>query len=196
MLEQCRRKAIAKGYSKDQIDFRQLDAESIPFDNNSFDAIISGMMYGLVPNQQRVLSEMVRVLKPNGVVAISAHGPEYYYEAIDAAFRTIPLRYGFGYRIEFWPRSEEHLNICLPTPGIRIFEHAGSTGRIYSKMVVRHTISLPLHQRHGGSVNFHLRKLQKSPKEVVITLSGKTSQKSHKTSFLPTAANLELSHKN
>lgn len=117
MLDQCRRKAVSKGYGKEQIDFRQADAESLPFDANSFDAVLSGMMFGLVPNQERVLAEMLRVLKPSGIVAISTYGPEFYHEAIDAVIRTIPLRYGFGYRVEFWPRSEGTLR--------RMFAQAG-----------------------------------------------------------------------
>lgn len=79
MLGQCRKKADALGYGPDRINFRQLDAESLPFESNSFDAVISGMVLGFMPNQQSAICEMVRVLKPGGVVAIAAHGPELYY---------------------------------------------------------------------------------------------------------------------
>src|SRR5512136_1045042 len=81
MLAQCMKKADLLGYGPDRINFRQLDAESLPFDSNSFDAVTSGMVLGLVPNQRNVVSEMVRVLKPGGILFVSTHGPEHYYEA-------------------------------------------------------------------------------------------------------------------
>lgn len=117
MLEQCRQKAARKGIGKDRIDFRTADAESLPFDDNRFDAVISSMMFGLVPNQPKVLSEMIRVLKPSGLVAISSHGPGYYHEAIDATIRSTPLRYAFGYRFEFWPQDEGMLQQMLNQSG-------------------------------------------------------------------------------
>lgn len=52
MLSQCMKKAGLLGYGPDRIDFRQLDADSLPFDSNSFYAVTSGMVLGLVPNQK------------------------------------------------------------------------------------------------------------------------------------------------
>lgn len=51
--------------------FQEGDAQSLSFDNNTFDAVICS--YGLmhVPNPQIALSEMLRVLKPGGRVAVS-----------------------------------------------------------------------------------------------------------------------------
>jgi len=117
MLSQCRKKANTLGYGPDRIDFRQLDAESLPFESNSFDAVISGMVLGFVPNQKSTVAEMVRVLKPGGVLAISTHGPTFYYEAIEEAFRAIPKSLALGYRIEFWPRKEKEIS--------RMFSEAG-----------------------------------------------------------------------
>jgi ubiquinone/menaquinone biosynthesis C-methylase UbiE len=48
MLSQCRKKANTLGYGPDQVDFRQLEAESLPFENDTFDAVISGMVLGLI----------------------------------------------------------------------------------------------------------------------------------------------------
>jgi ubiquinone/menaquinone biosynthesis C-methylase UbiE len=118
MLSQCRKKAGLLGYGPDRIDFRQLDAESLPFDSNSFDAVTSGMALGLVPNQQDVVSEMVRVLKPGGVLSISTHGPELYYEASDMTFRAIPKGLVLGYRIEFWPRKEKEISDMFSGAGL------------------------------------------------------------------------------
>jgi ubiquinone/menaquinone biosynthesis C-methylase UbiE len=45
MLAQCRKKAAEKGYGKERIDFRVLDAESLPFADNSFDVAVTGMSW-------------------------------------------------------------------------------------------------------------------------------------------------------
>ncbi len=118
MLDQCRKKALDKGYSKDRIDFRLLDAESLPFDDNSFDVVITGMTLGLLPNQPRAISEMTRVTKHGGCVSVGAHGPEHYWEAIDAYFRAITKRYVVGYRLEWWPRKETAVKNMLIQAGL------------------------------------------------------------------------------
>jgi len=94
---------------KSEYFFCQLDAEGLPYRDNAFDAVVSGMTFGTLPNQKIALDEMVRVVKPGGLVCIGAHGPEHYWEAIDASFRCIKKRYILGYRLEWWPRSEEYI---------------------------------------------------------------------------------------
>ena len=118
MLNQCRQKITARGYSAAMIDFKQFDAEFLPFEDNSFDAVVSGMMIGLVPTQDRVVKEMARVLRPNGVVALSTHAPDCWWETSDATFRAIPKRYVIGYRIEYWPRKEKELQLMLKQSGL------------------------------------------------------------------------------
>ena len=93
--------------------FCQLDAEDLPYADNAFDAVISGMTFGLLPDQKRVAQEMIRVTKPGGLVSIGAHGPEHYWEAIDATLRCIKKRYVLGYRFEWWPRTEDYIRNIL-----------------------------------------------------------------------------------
>lgn len=118
MLDQCRKKSADLGYTKDRIDFRELDAESLPFGESSFDIVMSGLVLGLVPNQKKMVGEMVRVLRPGGTLCFSTHGPEYYYEAGEAAFRAIPKRFILGYRLEFWPRQEKEIGQMLSRVGL------------------------------------------------------------------------------
>ena len=96
--------------------FTQLDAEDLPFADDSFDAVLSGMSFGLFPDQPKALREMVRVAKPGGLVCIGAHGPEHYWEAIDGWFRCISKRRVLGYRLEFWPRTEAYLRRLARIP--------------------------------------------------------------------------------
>lgn len=97
----------------DNYTFCQCDAEDLPYHDDSFDAVISGMTFGLLPDQDRVVAEMVRVAKPGGLISVGAHGPEHYWEAIDASFRCITKRYILGYRVEWWPGDEREIRGLL-----------------------------------------------------------------------------------
>ena len=118
MLERARDKADQQGYGVDRIDFRQLDAESLPFEDASFDAAMTGMTLGLLPDQDKAIREMVRVLRPGGFLSAGAHGPEHYWEACDASFKSINKRYVLGYRLEFWPLKEEEVRQILVNAGL------------------------------------------------------------------------------
>ena len=118
MLSQARKKAAGKGYGEDKIDFQTLDAESLPFKENSFDIVMTGMTLGLLPDQLQAVKEMVRVVKPGGIVSVGAHGPEHYWEPTDAFFRAISKRYLLGYRLEFWPRSEKEIRRLMMKAGL------------------------------------------------------------------------------
>ena len=96
----------------------QLDAETLPYEENSFDVVISGMAFGTLPNQELAFEEMVRATKPGGLVCIGAHGPEHYWEAIDATLRCINKRYVLGYRFEWWPRAEGYIRNLLEKAGM------------------------------------------------------------------------------
>lgn len=53
------------------VEFYEGDAQSLPFADNSFDAVVCGFGIIHVPDPQKALSEMHRVLKPAGRVAVS-----------------------------------------------------------------------------------------------------------------------------
>ncbi|MCZ6665339.1 MAG: class I SAM-dependent methyltransferase [Gammaproteobacteria bacterium] len=60
------------------IEFREGDVENLPFDDVSFDRVVSqfGHMFG--PRPAITVSEMLRVLKPGGIIAFSTWPPEFY----------------------------------------------------------------------------------------------------------------------
>lgn len=118
MLTKCQAKAKAQGYGTNRIEARRLDGESLPFEDNSFDAAISSMVLGLVPDQKKMLTEMARVTRPGGTVALATHGPDHYSEAAEAYFRAISKRYILGYRLEFWPRKEKEISRMLAQAGL------------------------------------------------------------------------------
>ena len=119
MLERGREKAKTLGYDSSRIEFRQLDAESLPYDNNSFDIVMTGMAFGLLPDQKKAVKEMFRVLRPGGLVSLGAHGPEHDWEAIDTNLRAINKKYVLGYRLEFWPRSEKQIHLLMEDAGFK-----------------------------------------------------------------------------
>ncbi len=68
-----------------EIEWRKAPAEALPFDDLSFDSVVSqfGLMY--FEDQQLALTEMMRVLKPGGTLAIAVwdkleNCPGYYIE--------------------------------------------------------------------------------------------------------------------
>jgi ubiquinone/menaquinone biosynthesis C-methylase UbiE len=117
MLEQGRNKAKSLGYNSDRIEFCQLDAELLPFEDNSFDVVMTGMAFGLFPDQGKAVKEMFRVLRPGGLISLGAHGPEHYWEAIDASLRVMNKKYFLGYRFEFWPRTEKQIHCLIKRAG-------------------------------------------------------------------------------
>lgn len=117
MLEQGRSKAKSLGYNSDRIKFRQLDAELLPFEDDSFDVVMTGMAFGLFPDQEKAVKEMFRVLRPGGFISLGAHGPEHYWEAIDASLRVMNKKYFLGYRFEFWPRTEKQIHCLIKSAG-------------------------------------------------------------------------------
>jgi SAM-dependent methyltransferase len=59
-----------------EIDWVEGDAEQLPFDDGSFDVVISVFGCMFAPDHKRTASELARVLKPGGRLAVCAWTPE------------------------------------------------------------------------------------------------------------------------
>lgn len=55
--------------SDDRVSFDVADAQALPFDGSSFDAVVSGLMLNFVPDRGRALAEMSRITRRGAVVA-------------------------------------------------------------------------------------------------------------------------------
>ena len=66
MIEYTKKNAKAKGVSVDTVIG---DAENLPFEDASFDAVVSNYAIWAIPNPQKAMEEWYRVLKPEGEVA-------------------------------------------------------------------------------------------------------------------------------
>ena len=67
MIEQAERNKEKLGYD---INFRVGDAENLPYEDESFDAVISNMSFQMFPDKLRCLEEAYRVLRPGGCIGL------------------------------------------------------------------------------------------------------------------------------
>jgi ubiquinone/menaquinone biosynthesis C-methylase UbiE len=74
------------------LDFVHGDAESLPFPDESFDAVLNVEASHAYPHFDRFLSEMVRVLRPGGHFLYVDFRGFLEYDAWDAALAELPLR--------------------------------------------------------------------------------------------------------
>jgi SAM-dependent methyltransferase len=61
-----------------QIDWHEGDVEHLPFDNASFDVVLSEFGHIFAPRPEVAVGEMLRVLKPGGTIAFSTWPPELF----------------------------------------------------------------------------------------------------------------------
>jgi ubiquinone/menaquinone biosynthesis C-methylase UbiE len=79
--------------------FEIIDAQSIPYDANTFDAVIANHMLYHVPDRARALSEMRRVLTATGKAYLATNGDQHLAELYDLTRRFSPqTSLGWGAR--------------------------------------------------------------------------------------------------
>lgn len=126
LFDAGRARAEAEGV---ELDWVEADAENLPFEDESFDVVISSIGVMFAPHHQAAADELVRVCKPGGTIALLSWTPE---GMLGALFRTMgpfmptpppgaqpPLLWGsedhlrelFGDRVEFGTLERELLEI-------------------------------------------------------------------------------------
>jgi SAM-dependent methyltransferase len=83
LLEAGRQRAEAEGLT---LDWAQADAEHLPFEDESFDVVMSSIGAMFAPHHQDVADELVRVCRPGGTIGLMSWTPE---GMIGAFFRTM-----------------------------------------------------------------------------------------------------------
>lgn len=119
MLKALEKKIETSGQYIDRVDLKVADAEDLPFEDNVFDTVVSSMVLGMVPDPEKMISEMKRVVKPGGTIALSIHGPRHYAELPDAVLTVIPKRFAIGHRFFYWPRGPEKIREYLRSTGLK-----------------------------------------------------------------------------
>ena len=69
MIEKARVNSEKLGYNN--VEFREGDIDNMPVSNDVADVIVSNCVLNLVPNKEKVINEIYRVLKPGGHFSIS-----------------------------------------------------------------------------------------------------------------------------
>ncbi len=72
MLEKARAKVREKGLGQVK-ELRQMDARTLDYPDDHFDMVVAMHLVSVVPEPERVVSEMARVCKPGGKVLITNH---------------------------------------------------------------------------------------------------------------------------
>lgn len=75
LLERARENATI---ASAPIDFVEADVEKLPFEDGSFDVVLSQFGHMFAPRPEVAVAEMLRVLAPGGTIAFSTWPPELY----------------------------------------------------------------------------------------------------------------------
>lgn len=127
MLDSARRNLVALGRG---FKFEQIDAQSIPYSDETFDIVIANFMLYHVPDRSKALAEIRRVLKASGTLIAATAGINHlkemqsWFERLDptmemAAFRNpFTLEDGLEQLKPFFGQIETHRYV----DGLRITE--------------------------------------------------------------------------
>ena len=117
MLEKARARCTRAGLRN--VEFRQGDAENLPFDDAHFDGVVTRLAVHHFADPQRAFGEMLRVLRPGGVAVIvdvvSSEDPN------ESSLHNAIERLRDPSHVRMLPGSE--LDACAARAGFRDIEH-------------------------------------------------------------------------
>ena len=90
MVELGRDRSVSEGH---RVQWLEADAEALPFDDGTFDVAASVFGAVFAPRPDRVASELFRVVRPGGTVAMANYGGAGYLRRLSdilSRFSTIP----------------------------------------------------------------------------------------------------------
>jgi SAM-dependent methyltransferase len=83
LLKRGRERAVAEGL---QVDFREGDAESIPFPDASFDVVLSSVGAMFAPDQEKAAAELLRVCRAGGKIGLANWTPDGFAGEMGSLF--------------------------------------------------------------------------------------------------------------
>jgi SAM-dependent methyltransferase len=97
------------------------DARELPFDNQTFDIVVSGLMLNFVPEVEKAAREMARVAKSGGTVAAyvwdyagQMEMMRYFWDAVNALNPNVLI-----------PDEGQRYPLCKPEPLTLLFQDIG-----------------------------------------------------------------------
>jgi ubiquinone/menaquinone biosynthesis C-methylase UbiE len=116
--------AIAKEKLKDEsIEWMSIDAQELPFENNSVDLIVCCFGYMFVPDKVKAFSEALRILRPGGMLLfttwdkLESNGASFVYRTIAKKYLEEPLPE--TYNLPFSMHDERAINDSLEKAGFK-----------------------------------------------------------------------------
>lgn len=101
--------------------FGSADAQTLPEETNSYDCAISGLMLNFLPQPERAVAEMTRVVRPGGVVAAYVWDYAGKMQLMRHFWNAAAALDPAAYELDEGRRSP----MCQPEPLRRLFEAAG-----------------------------------------------------------------------
>jgi SAM-dependent methyltransferase len=86
LVERARARTVAEGFD---VEYVTGNAESLPFADASFDAVLSTFGVMFAPDQERAANELVRVCKPGGTIGLA----NWTVESLPGAMFALTARY-------------------------------------------------------------------------------------------------------
>lgn len=108
--------AVARAVSPPQIDWYEASMENIPLQDNLFDVVLCQASLMFVPDKQKALNEMYRVLAPGGRVLVNAPGPaSHIWKALIETFNKFigPEAAGFIKRVFYLHNADEMRQLMI-----------------------------------------------------------------------------------
>jgi len=99
MLAECQKKIELGKF--ENVKLQKMDAMHMEFDDNSFDRIFAPSVVSVIPDPEKVVAEMLRVCKPEGMVCIVSHfaGSDLKNRLLDSMCDPVTSKIG-GFRMK------------------------------------------------------------------------------------------------
>lgn len=135
---------------KHKFNFKVIDADNIPYNDETFDAVIANHLLYLVPNVKKTLKEISRAINPGGILIASTSGKNYMKELEDLLRKSkLPVHLNYA-KYSF---SLEN--------GIKLLQNNFNKIKLYkSKGIFHVTEAVPM-ANYVLSTNTNLSKKQK-----------------------------------
>lgn len=168
MLDAAWRNLVVTGRS---FKFEQIDAQTIPYPDGTFDAVIANHMLYHVPDRKKALSEICRVLKPDGRLFAGTCGKDHMHEMWDQLEHVSPiqrwtitssftLENGKEQLQEFFP----HVEIFTYEDNLRVRDVSALVAYVRSM-----TSTSEFSEEQYQSIERHFTEAMKSNGEIFIT---------------------------
>jgi ubiquinone/menaquinone biosynthesis C-methylase UbiE len=120
MLDAAWRNLVVDGRA---FQFKEIDAQSIPFEDETFDAVIANHMLYHVPDRSKAIAEIKRVLKQNGRLIATSVGENHMKEAMEWYVRVSSGEYASMVTLSFTLENGlKQLQSCFPTVTLARYE--------------------------------------------------------------------------